>query len=533
MNVSLEPELLAKLGRHDQTSTPGGNNDLDDDLAAAVRRTAVTRRLFYAAVLIVALYGTATGAVAAFDLPWWISIGGIFALELGGVTFLSHADVRRRLGEHATVPRLLGAAIAGAAATFNITTHTDRLLGGFFALMSVLGFASWWLDVETKRRDRLRACGQSPVPAPTYQLWAHWIRHPLITARARSLAKVHPQLGLYGSLEAAVSIRRREQRDAALAHALRQRIRGSVGTTMARIAVLTYDLDDVAQRLHAAADYDGLTALLASELTADHLLQGRDDQAAEAARAWLNRNHPRPQPTPPTAANGSPDPAAGDLGSPATHPQSPAKATTDAADGLHPYPGGRVRITILGEAAIYDTHGRTVPGVRAKSRELLVFLATHRAGIAQNDILNAVWPDVPAQRASQRLSTCLSNLRSSIRTVVETAQPQQQRSSATCPDPIVNSGGSYHLNPAIVCVDWWQLLDRQGTSPTASTAEDINAAAAKIADSNPYPWLRTSLDTVLRTSAASRVGAPEGSPCGRGPARAGGNRQGELPRFDG
>src|SRR6266511_2797335 len=140
MIASLEPELLARLTRLDDPHATAQAEQLDDDLAAAVRRTAFMRRLFYAAVLLVALYGTATGAVAAFGLPWWICIGGIFALELGGVTFLSHADVRRRLGETATAPRLLGAVIAAAAATFNVVTHTDRLLGGFFALMSVLGF---------------------------------------------------------------------------------------------------------------------------------------------------------------------------------------------------------------------------------------------------------------------------------------------------------------------------------------------------------------------------------------------------------
>src|SRR6266540_6934489 len=122
MIVSLEPELLARLTRLDDPTGTAEAEALDDDLATAVRRTAFMRRLFYAAVLVVALYGTATGAVAAFGLPWWISIGGIFALELGGVTFLSNADVRRRLGEQAAASRLLGAAIAGAAAIFNMIT---------------------------------------------------------------------------------------------------------------------------------------------------------------------------------------------------------------------------------------------------------------------------------------------------------------------------------------------------------------------------------------------------------------------------
>ena len=81
--------------------------------------------------------------MAQFGLPWPVAVGGIFALELGGVVFLSNAEVRRRLGEHASVSRLLGAVVAGAAATFNVLTHHSLLLGGFFALMSLLGFLAW------------------------------------------------------------------------------------------------------------------------------------------------------------------------------------------------------------------------------------------------------------------------------------------------------------------------------------------------------------------------------------------------------
>ena len=78
------------------------------------------------------------------------------------MTFLSNADVRRRLGEHAAASRLLGGIIAATAAAFNVVTHGDHLLGGFYALMSLLGFVSWWVDVENKRRDRLSS---PPKPA--------------------------------------------------------------------------------------------------------------------------------------------------------------------------------------------------------------------------------------------------------------------------------------------------------------------------------------------------------------------------------
>ncbi|SCL25912.1 hypothetical protein GA0070624_3201 [Micromonospora rhizosphaerae] len=575
MIVSLEPELLELLTRLDDPQATAVAEELDDNLAAAVRRAAFMRRLFYAAVLIVALYGTATGAVAAFDLPWWIAIGGIFALELGGVTFLSNADVRRRLGEHAAASRLLGGIIAAAAATFNVVTHANRLLGGFYALMSVLGFVSWWVDVENKRRDRLRARGLLPAPTPRYELWGHWIRHPMITAQARGFAKAYPQLGLYGSLQAALIVRRRERRDAALADVLRARIRAAAGKKMADIAVLTYDMDEVARRLRANADYEGLTALLGSELTAEHVLHGRDDEAAVAARAFLARqaqtrlpltgtgagpdepapsadhaeiaetDNPSPHSVPDrhtmapdeaswrapftvedrlpaegTAVNGQavlppagarpgvlparPTTAGGitvTLAEPddsrdpdqvdAPPPDPPASTTTRSSGGSGPPSGGPVRITVIGEPAVLDATGQPIRGLRAKSMELLVFLVVRRNGAPLTEILHTVWPDVTMQKANQRLSTCLSNLRGIIRGALEAIDPADRDETADGPrpEPIVNTGGHYHLDPAIVTVDWWQLLDERRACTPSATDAVVSAARARIADGYDYPWL--------------------------------------------
>ncbi|GAA4259984.1 hypothetical protein [Dactylosporangium darangshiense] len=575
MIISLDPELLQRLTRLDDPRTTAVAEQLDDNLAAAVRHTALMRRLFYTAVLVVALYGTATGAVTAFDLPWWIAISGIFALELGGVTFLSNADVRRRLGEHATASRLLGALIAATAATFNVATHSSRLLGGFYALMSALGFVSWWLDVENKRRDRLRAKGLLPAPTPKYEL-SHWIRHPMITAQARGLAKAHPQLGLYGSLQAARIIRRREQRDAALADALRTRIRAAAGKQMADIAVLTYDMDEVAHRLRTNADYDGLTALLGSELTAEHMLHGRDDRAAIAARAFLARQAQTTLPLGATAADHDEPPTSADLGEitdnvtepqgtadhngsaaedatrqatlavdrrwpptgaavngravfhrsgawPSLLPASPSNAGSitatveeepensrglDQADAPPPAPPAttttgafgagsrppqrRVRVNVVGEPAILNAAGQPVRGLRAKSTELLVFLVVRRDGAALADILDTIWPDITRQKANQRLSTCLSNLRGILRDIL--GATDLETATSPRPEPIVNTGGHYHLNPTIVTADWWQLLDDQHTGTPSATDAAVNAARARIANDYDYPWLDTEPD---------------------------------------
>ncbi|MEV4515636.1 hypothetical protein AB0K00_42630 [Dactylosporangium sp. NPDC049525] len=514
------------------------------------------RRLFYAVVLVVALYGAATGAVATFHLPWWIAVGGVVALELGGVVFLNDADTRRRLGEHAHLSRLVGGVIAGAAATFNAATHDSPLLGGFFALMSGLGFVSWWIDVENQRRDRLRARGQLPPPAPRYELWGHTIRHPIITARARSLAKAHPELGLYGSLEAALIVRRRELRNAALADVLRARIRNAVGDDLAAIATSTFDVDEIARRLSADPDYDGFTALLATELTAERILQGPDDHTAESIHEPLGRNRHSATPTlrpahaddhgkdsaraatnqarrrstrPPANAQPSRIAERRRLSSPLPQPPAPprtaasqvleatpavtvdgagpagpveelaaadectgAKADRHPSDTDHPT-RGTVRVKMIDGPMIVGNDGRPVRGLRAKSLELLAFLVVHRSGAAITEILDAVWQGVPAEKASQRLSTVVSNLRNAMREVLKAGTPTQAAGPAA-PEPIINTGGRYHLNREVVIVDHWELIDATRPTPDVGTIGSSPGLAdgdmLRLTASLEYPWLR-------------------------------------------
>lgn len=109
----------------------------------------------------------------------------------------------------------------------------------------------------------------------------------------------------------------------------------------------------------------------------------------------------------------------------------------------------KVRIRLFGKVAVLDGEGQPVPGLRQNAGGLLAYLALHRKGADKNDILEAIWPDAPLRRAAERLSTEVGNLRRCIRV----ALPDQSA------QPVVNTGGRYHLNPDVVDVDLWHLED--------------------------------------------------------------------------
>ncbi|GAA0737397.1 hypothetical protein Drose_35295 [Dactylosporangium roseum] len=246
--------------------TTPGIGQLDADLQRTVRRTSYMRQLFYVVVLLVALAGQVSGAVEALGIPLIWAIPAVGALELGGIVVLANADVRRRLGERAIASRILSAIIAAFAVAFNWMAHDNKLLAGFFAGMSALGYLVWLMHTENQRRDRLRAKGDLPPTTPAYEVVGHWARHPWMTLRAKNLAKADPRLGLYGSLAAARAEKRKELRTSAISKVLHRKIRAAVDPTTADIAVAVYDLDEIAHRLADGADYDGLTALIAADL---------------------------------------------------------------------------------------------------------------------------------------------------------------------------------------------------------------------------------------------------------------------------
>ncbi|MFI2651149.1 hypothetical protein [Micromonospora fulviviridis] len=259
-----------------------------------MRHVAVLRAGFYVVVLLIALGGQVSGAMERLGMPWYVALPAVGALELGGVVVLANADVRRRLGEGAMLSRVLSAGIAAAAVAFNWLAHSNHLEGGFYAGMSLLGYLVWLMNTENQRRDRLRARQQLPPTTPAYEPVGHWLRHPWLTRRARSLAKADAGLGLYGSLDAARAQIRAERRQAALNKVLHRKIRRALDATTADIAVAVYDLDEIARRLAEQADYDRLTALIAADLAPERVLAGNLPAGGRRRRWWRRAGQPDP-----------------------------------------------------------------------------------------------------------------------------------------------------------------------------------------------------------------------------------------------
>lgn len=251
---------------------------------------------FYGLVAVAALIGQTGAGMHYLGWDWYVVAPIAFGLEFGGIALNAFANARRQLAERAVLARIGSAAVAAFAVWFNLIGHgtstNQRITGALFAFFTALGYTLWLFTSAARRRDTLREYDELPEQPPVYGAW-QWLRHPWITARAREMAKANPSLGLFKSLDQAAQTMRREKRNAALSAALRKRIKAATDPTMAHIAILTYDMDEVAVRLRDAADYDGLTGLLAQELTAERIgggvLAGKPERSALSNGASTRR----------------------------------------------------------------------------------------------------------------------------------------------------------------------------------------------------------------------------------------------------
>lgn len=205
-------------------------------------------------------------------------------------------------------------------------------------------------------------------------------------------------------------------------------------------------------------------------------------------------------------------------GRPTGAPAADTLADPDTAATPAPAPSGGnaagksnrrrpVRIHLLGDPIIVDRDDNPVPGLRHHARELLVYLAMHRNGADLSQIMEAFWPTATVRRAGERLSTEAGDLRRRIRQAAGDKDIQ----------PVVNTGSRYHLDPNLVDIDVWRLIDalRQAAATTepanraALLRQAVDAHTGTLAQGHDYDWIEQPREQLRRHGIRARLNLAE------------------------
>ncbi|MFC0030118.1 hypothetical protein ACFFMM_11365 [Micromonospora chaiyaphumensis] len=176
------------------------------------------------------------------------------------------------------------------------------------------------------------------------------------------------------------------------------------------------------------------------------------DLLAVIAHPAGEREHPVTEPAPPQR-----QPA--ETG----HARIPRQAGADrraAAPDIPAVTNPHLQVRVLGRPALL-AGGEPVTIRRSAALQVLVLLAVHPEGATTTDLVQAIWPGLPAHTVTGRLYTTLSDLRAAIRTAagVSVLRHIEDR---------------YHLDPDRVDVDLWRL---HAAARNAATALSDHAPA--------------------------------------------------------
>ncbi|WP_328469093.1 LysM peptidoglycan-binding domain-containing protein [Actinoplanes sp. NBC_00393] len=204
--------------------------------------------------------------------------------------------------------------------------------------------------------------------------------------------------------------------------------------------------------------------------------------------------------TPVTAAVSATD------GPPSSSPAQPVVQPAAAGEPPNDSPPHTVRVRLLGEPAILDSDGKPMTGLRHHARGLLVYLAVHRDGARLPDLMEAFWPAATVRRASERLSTEVANLRRTIR----------QAAGDKSIQPVINTGGHYHLDPKLLDIDIWQVADALRQAATAEPgarlallSRAVDAHSGVLAAGCDYEWIEQPREHFRRLGVRARLEAAE------------------------
>ncbi|MDG6107666.1 LysM peptidoglycan-binding domain-containing protein [Dactylosporangium aurantiacum] len=202
------------------------------------------------------------------------------------------------------------------------------------------------------------------------------------------------------------------------------------------------------------------------------------------------------EPTPTSETSGSAAPVRTEPTTAATAVTTSVVAALVPANDTAPQ---KVQVRVIGDVAVLDRHGRPVPGMRGRAKEMLTYLAVHRDGAELPDIMEALWPDATVPRATERLSTEVGNLRRTVRRAAGDGSIQA----------VHNPGGRYILNTDVLDIDAWQLADALTTTPDSPGREALLRAAVavhtdELAGDAPYAWIEAARERCRRQGITAR-----------------------------
>ncbi|SCL20358.1 DNA-binding transcriptional activator of the SARP family [Micromonospora pallida] len=186
------------------------------------------------------------------------------------------------------------------------------------------------------------------------------------------------------------------------------------------------------------------------------------------------------------------------------HPRSPARNPNHqtGSDARRSDPS-TVRLRVLGGVSV-SFQDTAVTIRRSAALQALVFLAVHPDGVTGRDLVEAIWPGLPAHRVTGRLYTTMSDLRKAIRD--------------TCGMALIeHADDRYRLSPDLD-VDLWRLHHAVQQATTALTDRPqawqavIDQFDGALADGYAWPWLDAHREVVRRHVIDAHVALADAQP---------------------
>ncbi|WP_236648450.1 BTAD domain-containing putative transcriptional regulator [Micromonospora sicca] len=170
--------------------------------------------------------------------------------------------------------------------------------------------------------------------------------------------------------------------------------------------------------------------------------------------------------------------------------QATGAETTSRPQATTSVESGQLDLRVLGEPTLL-VQGEPVTIRRSAAMQILVVLTVHRGGASSKQLVEAIWPGLPAHSLTGRLYTTLSDLRRTIR-------------SACGQSVIDHTDDRYRINPAHLDADLWRLQSAVQHAATAVTDHDtawqavIDAYTGDLAAGYAWPWLEPAREATRR-----------------------------------